>query len=333
MTRRSAPRRPMSEAARRRRVRGAPPRRRARLRLPRGSHHEARPGESLDELILRAEQDLVAREQRIRGAVHALGGRLRGFAEPRRWVVSAGAALLAIGGLVWLWRHGVRPPSRAPAHAAPVDTEGRARRGAELPWVQWIGLLWPLLPVSWRARVSPGAATAVATVGIPLLTRLFARPVYLPLPTPPAVDLDRYSGAWFEVARLPLPYEPACRGPALVSLRRRGAHVDVERRCADDGGATPVRTIAARVVPRSGGARWRMTELPRVLRWLPWGWRDEWILYVDDAYTVALSGSPARDQLRVLSRTPHLDPALLHALRQHARELGFAAERLEVAVA
>ena len=50
---------------------------------------------------------------------------------------------------------------------------------------------------------------------------------YAPLPTVPHVELDRYLGRWYEVARLPVPFEKNCehvtaeysrRGLGLVAL-------------------------------------------------------------------------------------------------------------------
>ncbi len=50
-----------------------------------------------------------------------------------------------------------------------------------------------------------------------------------------------------------------------------------------------------------------MRFAPAVLSFLPFVWGDYWILGLADDYSWAVVGSPDRDYLWVLSRTPVLD--------------------------
>jgi len=288
----------------------------------------------LREQIEQAERRLVAREQRLRRGISAIGARVRQNLQPRRLVWPL-AAMAAAGAAVW-WLL----PSRAvrPAGASRVAGGGlaaltqRTVQGAG-GWVRLLGLAWPLLPAQWRARVSPVTASAVMSVGMPLIERAFGGRS-LPDPvTVPQVDLWRYAGTWYEVARLPTPFEGVCAGQpqAHYTLRADGS-LDVENRCRDVQGQWRSALGSARVVPGSAGARLRVSLWPAGWRWLPLAWADYWILHVDDDYSEALVGDPRRHTLWLLSRRPTLPEARLQHLRQLALQQGYPVERLHFPV-
>lgn len=290
--------------------------------------------ESLDGLILRAERAITAREARLASRASAIGARLRGGLEPRRWVGRAGVGVLAVLAVVWLWRRAL-PGSKAHRMHAGEGRRGDGGEGDETPWLHWMALVWPFLPAAWRGRMSLGTATAVAAFVVPVARQLFGQRSYAPLPTVAQVDLDRYAGRWFEIARLPNRHEAACAGQPVTEYRRQGDQVELSKRCPSaeggDGGEHVARGVA-RVVPGSGGARLRVSFAPPWMRWLPLAWGDYWILELDAGYRWALVGTPDRQQLWVLARTPELAADTLQPLLQRAQALGFAADRVRVRV-
>jgi apolipoprotein D and lipocalin family protein len=197
-----------------------------------------------------------------------------------------------------------------------------------LPWVRLLGLAWPLLPRGWTERLSPGAASTVLSVGVPLAERLLSPRPLPPLATMPQVDLMRFSGRWFEVARLPSPAQPRCLGsPSRQYVPRFDGRIVMQQRCVTPRGLRVVNGMA-RLLPGSGGARLQVSHWPPALRWLPMAWHDHWILHVDDDYAEALVGSPKRDTLWLLSRRRTLPPQRVKALVQIAQDRGFAVDRL-----
>lgn len=119
----------------------------------------------LDERIRRAEQRLMARDAAVGTRLLLIGERVqRGAAQPGQLLVPGLAAAGALVALVL----GVRRLT------TPVPV-GRATGHARWPWLRLLMLGWPLLPARWRSRVNPATATALATVGMPLLERLFRR--------------------------------------------------------------------------------------------------------------------------------------------------------------
>jgi apolipoprotein D and lipocalin family protein len=290
---------------------------------------------TLDERIAMAESRLVAREQGLRRGADALLQRLRRATEPRRlvWPLLGGVSSLLIVG--WAWRRigGVRH-THGSASAAPERVRAASSGRSDVPWVRAAALAWPLLPAAWRARVGPGTASLVVAVGLPLAEQLFKRGLHAPLPTVDDVNPARFAGTWYEIARLPTAFEPACGGPRSVTYTPQGAGFDMVQ-CCGAMGEQPERATrgTARALPGSGGARLEMSWLPAWLRGVPFAWAERWIVHLDSDYSVALLGSPRRDFLSILCRQPSLEPQALQALVERARESGFTVERLRYSAA
>ncbi|MBK1616798.1 lipocalin, partial [Rubrivivax gelatinosus] len=221
-----------------------------------------------------------------------LGRRVRHAVSPWRLAATGVGVLLAGTTLWWSLRRGgtaARADSEPPSLAA-----GAAHA---VPWVGVLGLVWPLLPARWRARTSPGTVAAVMSIGLPLVTKLLQRREGPPLATVEHVDLTRYAGRWYEVARLGAPFEAGCEGQPTAHYRLDGEQLEVENRCAGPDGSEKVVRGVARVVPDSGNARLQVNFLPAWLHGLPLGWADYQIIALDRGYSVALVGHPSRQAL------------------------------------
>ncbi|HEU5297127.1 MAG TPA: lipocalin family protein [Burkholderiaceae bacterium] len=277
---------------------------------------------SLDDRIRAVEQRLVAREQTLALRFDAFADRLRAATRPRRVLPPAVGIGVALFVLLWLLRTRVPPPI---AHAR----QGAPAAGGEGSWAQWLALAWPLLPTAWRARVSPASAAALVSVGLPLAERLLTRPSYPPLDTVARLDLARYAGTWYEIARLPVPSKARCDGQPRAHYALHGDGLLVRNACPHHGKQRTASGVA-RTVPGSGGAKLKISLWPAWLRWLPPAWSDYWVLHVDEGYRVAVVGHPDRRHLWLLSRERRLDAARLDALLRFAGARGFAVERLIV---
>ena len=142
--------------------------------------------------------------------------------------------------------------------------------------------------------------------------------------TVPAVDLQRYLGTWYEIARLPMRHEPEDYRDitATYSLQDDGK-VRVANR-AIDGKGEPQESIGeATPVDGSSNSKLDVTFLPEGLRWIPFTKGDYWILRLDPDYRVALVGSPDRKYLWLLAREPRIDPSTRDDYLATARAQGF----------
>ncbi len=128
----------------------------------------------LDAQIERLEQRLVAREAWVLATAASLGQRAQQAATPRPgWLPALGGAAVLWLGWRWWRRRSPLPPMRA---ALPVDAAVHPRNGlARWPWGGLVALVWPLLPLAWRSRVSPAAATAAASTLLVIVRRLVGR--------------------------------------------------------------------------------------------------------------------------------------------------------------
>jgi len=143
------------------------------------------------------------------------------------------------------------------------------------------------------------------------------------------VDLERYAGDWFEIARFPNRFQRQCTGDvrARYTLRSDG-RIDVVNRCrTGDGSTTEARGIARRVDDRTS-ARLKVRFAPAALSFLPFVWGDYWILGLADDYSWSLVGSPDRAYLWILSRTPHMNADAYASAVRVAAANGFQVDRL-----
>lgn len=137
------------------------------------------------------------------------------------------------------------------------------------------------------------------------------------------LDLSRYLGLWYEVGRLPLKYqdEDSRDVTAEYSFNEDGS-VRVDNRCLD-GDGEPIQAVARALPVEGASGQLKVNFLPKFLRWLPFTEGDYWVLGLDPGYRVALVGSPDREHLWLLSRTPALADAARETYLATARAQGF----------
>jgi hypothetical protein len=129
------------------------------------SHLEPGSAPDLDERILLAEHAVIEREQRLREHALLFGDRLKAKALSTSRI----AAFIGVGGFLLGWMTSSRG-SRSRG-----ERSRRAQQLAEAPWGGIVPLVWPLLPRGIRERVSPGVASFLAGIGLPLLAQRIAK--------------------------------------------------------------------------------------------------------------------------------------------------------------
>jgi apolipoprotein D and lipocalin family protein len=151
-----------------------------------------------------------------------------------------------------------------------------------------------------------------------------------PLPTQDWVDLARYAGRWYEIARLPNRFQGRCAGDvaATYALRPDGRVTVVNECRGQDGQTTSVEGMARLADEKGPASRLKVRFAPAALSFLPFVWGDYWIVELDRDYRHAVVGDPARKYLWILSRSPQMDAATYQSLAATAGRLGFDAGRL-----
>jgi apolipoprotein D and lipocalin family protein len=146
-----------------------------------------------------------------------------------------------------------------------------------------------------------------------------------PLSVTEKVDLERYAGKWYEIARYPNSFERGCVGVTANYEPRDDGRIDVLNVCRESTLDGPKRLIrgTARVVDSTTNAKLKVTFF--------WPFEgDYWILDLDEDYTYAVVGEPRREFLWILSRTPQMDEATYEDILDWLPDAGYDPDRLYI---
>ena len=153
----------------------------------------------------------------------------------------------------------------------------------------------------------------------------FERPAGPPVRVVAGVDISRYAGTWYEIAKYPNRFQRGCVATsATYTVLPGGRAVEVVNRCRNGSLDGPERSIKgkARVVDEETNARLKVTFF-----WPFSG--DYWIIDLSPEYEYAVVASPDRKYLWILSRTPRMDDHVYERILEKVREQHFDPSRLE----
>ena len=151
-----------------------------------------------------------------------------------------------------------------------------------------------------------------------------------PLEVVPEVDLERYAGRWFEIARLPNRFEKNCASDVTADYTPRAdGEINVVNQCRERGGRLRKAEGRARRASEDGpSAKLKVRFAPGYLKFLPFVWGDYWVVDLAPDYSHAVVGDPGRDYLWVLARTPRMSEEAYRAALVRAESQGFDVSRL-----
>lgn len=150
-----------------------------------------------------------------------------------------------------------------------------------------------------------------------------------PLATIAALDVPRYMGTWYEIAKYPNRFQKNCAADttATYSLQNDG-RVRVVNRCRRQDGSEDVAEGVARQTGGATSPRLEVRFAPAILSFLPQVWGDYWVIKLDERYQLSVVSEPKREYLWILSRTPRVDPAAYQALLDELAGRGFDVSKL-----
>ena len=127
------------------------------------------------------------------------------------------------------------------------------------------------------------------------------------------VDLSRYAGIWFEIAKIPNRFQKQCARDTLAQYTLRpDGRIDVVNQCIKRNGSVDQARGIAKVVDAETGAKLKVS-LVSLLGWRPF-WGDYWILGLDQDYRWAVVGAPNRKYGWILARSKTLDANSLETI-------------------
>lgn len=144
-----------------------------------------------------------------------------------------------------------------------------------------------------------------------------------PPPVAANVDLDRYLGTWFEIARADHGFERDCHGVSAYYEYRDDGDIRVINRCWKDGldGELDVAEGRARLVEPGETAKLEVSFFGPFFG-------DYWILDVAEDYSWAVVSEPAGRYIWILARDPQMDESVLEARLNFLVDLGYDTEGL-----
>ena len=140
------------------------------------------------------------------------------------------------------------------------------------------------------------------------------------LPTVPHVDLEKYSGKWFEISSITIGPQKGCSCTYAEYTPNKKGYIEVRNFCIKNNKPSGI-TGKAFVEPNSGNARLKVQFF--------WPFKGKYyIIALADDYSYAMVGHPNRDNLWILSRRNQMEESTYKMLLGRATELGFDISRL-----
>ena len=129
------------------------------------------------------------------------------------------------------------------------------------------------------------------------------------------VDLKRYTGTWYEIARYPHKFQTGCvRSRATYTLRDDGK-LSILNECNEEADTEKIRSAKGKawVVDKKTNAKLKVSFF-----WPFSG--DYWIIDLGREYEFAVIGHPGRKYLWILSRTKVIDESVYEGILSRLKE-------------
>ena len=141
------------------------------------------------------------------------------------------------------------------------------------------------------------------------------------------VDLDRYLGTWYEIARIPNWFQDRCVGNVTADYSRLDTgNLAVVNSCVQSDGQVDAARGVARVVDDASNSKLEVSFFSLFGWQLFWG--DYWILGLGDDYEYAVVGMPSRKYAWILARTRQLPAELRGRIDKLLRDAGYDPSKL-----
>ncbi len=152
----------------------------------------------------------------------------------------------------------------------------------------------------------------------------------VPVKTIPSLDVQRYMGTWYEIAKYPNWFQRKCMSDtkAVYSARADGT-LKVLNSCKSADGNLSEAEGTARQIGAKDSPKLEVRFAPVWLSFLPLVWGDYWVIDLDPQYQIAVVSDPRREYLWILSRTPQLDKKVYDEVLQRIQNQQFDVSKLE----
>ena len=141
------------------------------------------------------------------------------------------------------------------------------------------------------------------------------------------LQIEKYLGKWYEIARIPNKFERNCVGVTAEYSLLSDKKIEVINTCYKNtlNGRKKIAKGIAKII-ENGKLKVSFVPIP-ILSNIASG--DYWILYVDEEYKIAVVGEPNRKFGWILSRNPTVNKATLDKALKRFIQNGYDTNQLE----
>jgi apolipoprotein D and lipocalin family protein len=155
-----------------------------------------------------------------------------------------------------------------------------------------------------------------------------------PLQAISSLDLQKYKGRWFEVAKYPNRFQSMCAKATSAQYALQDGGVSVLNTCTTDknqvtqvmGEARPIGKVTNESL---SPAQLEVAFAPKWIRWLPAVKGSYWVVAIDPNYRWSVVSEPKREFAWILARETKLTEADKQAVFAALRAAGLDEKRLE----
>lgn len=168
----------------------------------------------------------------------------------------------------------------------------------------------------------------ILVIGLTAFTQVKAQ-TKTKVTTVSSVDIIRYAGKWYEIAKYPNRFQKKCvANTTAVYNLIGGGNIEVINSCQTQEGKVDEATGRGKIADKNTNAKLKVRFAPSYISFLPFVWGDYWIIDLEPNYQYAVVGTPKRDYLWILSRTPELDENTYQGILNRIKEQGFDPNKL-----
>jgi apolipoprotein D and lipocalin family protein len=137
-----------------------------------------------------------------------------------------------------------------------------------------------------------------------------------------SVDLKKYAGKWYEIAKIPNRFQKGCvRNTTAEYKLRDDGDINVINRCIETDGSVNEAEGLAKVVDEKTNSKLEVSFVSIFGIHLFWG--DYWIIGLDKNYEYAVIGHPERKYGWILNRSPKMSEEKLKEAFEILKENGY----------
>jgi len=139
-----------------------------------------------------------------------------------------------------------------------------------------------------------------------------------------SVDLKRFAGKWFEIARFPNKFQKKCVGNITAEYTLKSDNeIEVLNTCLIENGKIDKAKGEGKIADKVSNAKLEVRFAPGFLSFLNAVRGDYWIIDLDSNYQYAAVGDPKREYLWILSRQPEMNDATYQNILRRVEAMNF----------